>query len=186
MAEAGPLDELQGARADLLRGQAAFASGLCSDAPALLLKAARRLELLDLDLARETYLDAWQAARFAGHLAGAGDLLEVSRAARGLPPPAHPPRPGDLLLDGLALLVTDGPAAAAPALRRATQRLRQRRRPRSRGAPVGLAGPGGGLRSVGSRLGPDRTAGPARPRGRRARPASDPAVPHGHGRRVER
>ena len=121
MAEAGPQDELQGARADLLRGQAAFASGLYSDAPALLLKAARRLELLDLDLARETYLDAYQAARFAGHLAGAGNVLEVSRAAQGLPPPAHPPRPGDLLLDGLALLVTDGPAAAAPALRRATR-----------------------------------------------------------------
>ena len=120
MAEAGPQDELQGARADLLRGQAAFASGLYSDAPALLLKAARRLEPLDLDLARETYLHAHQAARFAGHLAGAGDLLEVSRAAQGLPPPAHPPRPGDLLLDGLALLVTDGPAAAAPALRRAS------------------------------------------------------------------
>ena len=56
MAEAGPLDELQGAQADLLRGQVAFASGLYSDAPALLLKAARRLEPLDLDLARETYL----------------------------------------------------------------------------------------------------------------------------------
>ena len=73
IAEAGPLDELQGARADLLRGQVAFASGLYSDAPPLLLKAARRLEPLDLDLARETYLDAYQAARFAGHLAGAGD-----------------------------------------------------------------------------------------------------------------
>jgi DNA-binding CsgD family transcriptional regulator len=119
IAEAGPLDELQGARADLLRGQAAFASGLYGDAPPLLLKAARRLELLDLDLARETYLDAYQAAMFAGHLTGAGDLIEVSRAARALPSPAHPPRPGDLLLDGLALLVTDGPAAAAPVLRQA-------------------------------------------------------------------
>ena len=119
VAEAGPLDELQGARTDLLRGQVAFASGLYSDAPPLLLKAARRLEPLDLDLARETYLDAYQAALFAGHLAGACDLLEVSRAVLGLPAPAHPPRPGDLLLDGLALLVTDGPAAAAPALRQA-------------------------------------------------------------------
>jgi AAA ATPase domain len=81
----------------------------------------RRVEALplDLDLARETYLDAYQAARFAGHLAGAGDLLEVSRAILALPPPAHPPRPDDLLLDGLALLVTDGPAAAAPVLRHA-------------------------------------------------------------------
>ena len=74
MAEAGPLDEFQAARADLLRGRIAFASGLGSDAPPLLLKAAKRLEPLNLDLARETYVDAWQAAFFAGYLAGAGRL----------------------------------------------------------------------------------------------------------------
>jgi hypothetical protein len=119
-AEVGPLDEFASARADLLRGQIAFASGLGSDAPPLLLKAAKRLEPLDLDLARETYLDAWHAAIFVGHLAGAGDLAEVSRGARALPPPTHPPRPADLLLDGLALLVTDGPTTAAPVLRQAT------------------------------------------------------------------
>jgi DNA-binding CsgD family transcriptional regulator len=117
-AEAGPLDELQSARVDLLRGQIAFASGPGADAPALLLKAAKRLEPLNLDLARQTYLNAWVAAPLAGRLAGAGDLLEVSRAVRALPP-ARPPRPADLLLDGLALLVTDGPAAAAPVLRQA-------------------------------------------------------------------
>jgi DNA-binding CsgD family transcriptional regulator len=119
-AETGPLDEFSSAQADLLRGQIAFASGLGSDAPSLMLKAAERLKLLDLDLARQTYVDAWQAAFFAGHLAGAGDLLEVSRAVRALPPPTHPPRLVDLALDGFALLVTDGPTAAAPALRRAT------------------------------------------------------------------
>ena len=104
---------------DLLRGQLAFAQGLGGDAPPLLLKAATRLEPLDPGLARETYLDAWQAAVFAGHLAGGGDLLEVSRAARALPPPEHPPRPVDLLLDGLTLLITDGPAAAVATLREA-------------------------------------------------------------------
>ena len=118
-AEAGPVDDVQGARSDLLRGQIAFASGPGSDAPLLLLKAARRLEPLDQDLARETYLDAWLAALYAGHLAVGGDLEEVSRAARAMPAPPRPPRPADLLLDGLALLVTDGPAAAAPALRQA-------------------------------------------------------------------
>ena len=42
----------------------------------------------------------------------------MSRAARSAPPPTGPPRPSDLLLDGLAVLVTDGRAAAAPILRR--------------------------------------------------------------------
>ena len=66
------------------------------------------------ELARETYLDAWGAALFAGPLATDGGLLEVSRAARSAPRPTHPPRPSDLLLDGLAALVTEGRAAAAP------------------------------------------------------------------------
>jgi DNA-binding CsgD family transcriptional regulator len=119
MAEAEPLDELQGARTDWLRGQIAAASGLGSDAPPLLLKAARRLEPLDPDLARETYLDAWRAAQIAGHLAVGGDLLQVSRAARAMRPRPRPPRPAGLLLDGLSLLVTDGPAAATPVLQQA-------------------------------------------------------------------
>ena len=118
-AEAGPLDELQISTADLLRGQIVFASGMGSDAPPLLLKAAKRLEPLDAGLARETYLTAWMAALFAGRLAGAGDLPEVCRAARAMPASAGPPHPADLVLAGLAMVVTDGPAAAAPTLRRA-------------------------------------------------------------------
>jgi DNA-binding CsgD family transcriptional regulator len=119
MAEAGPLDELRRALMDLLRAQIAFASGMGSDSPPLLLNAARRLEPLDPDLARETYLGAWGAALLAGHLADAGDLREVGRAALAAPAPTHPPRSTDLLLDGLALVVTDGIAAAAPVLRQA-------------------------------------------------------------------
>ena len=70
-AEAEPLDQLQSARADLLRGQIAFASSRGSDAPPLLLKAARRFEPLDAGLARETYLEALSAALFAGRFATA-------------------------------------------------------------------------------------------------------------------
>ncbi len=114
-AESGPLDEAQSARVDLLRGQVGFASGLGSDAPPLLLKAARRLESLDAGLARETYLTAWMAALFAGRLACGGDLLEISRAARAMPPRGSPGH-AEVVLDALAELVTDGPAAAAPAL----------------------------------------------------------------------
>ncbi len=115
----GPLDEFASARVDLLRGQIAFATSRGSDAPPLLLKAAKRLEPLNRDLARDTYLTAWLAAAFAGRLAGADDMAEVSRAARALPPPEQRPHPLDLLLEGFALLANDGPAAAAPALRQA-------------------------------------------------------------------
>ena len=121
VAVARPLDEIQQAHAALLRGRIAFASGGGSDAPALLVKAAKQLEPLDAALARQTYLDAWLAAMFAGQFAGAGDLHEVSRAARSAPPPAGAPRPADLLLDGLAVLVTEGRAAAAPLLSRAAR-----------------------------------------------------------------
>ncbi len=121
--EAGPLDEFQRARVDLLRAHVAFASGLGSDAPPLLLKAARRLEPFDLELARETYLAAWGAAGMAGHLAGRDVLLEICRAVRALPPPPSAPTPLDLLLDGLALLITGGHAAAAATLQRAQKVL---------------------------------------------------------------
>ena len=123
-AEAGALDELQRARIDLLRGQLASASGAGSEAPAQLLSAAKRLEPLDATLARETYLDAWGAALFAGHLAGNAGLLEVSRAARSAPRAAQAPHPADLLLDGLAVLITEGRAAAAPTLKQAISAFR--------------------------------------------------------------
>jgi DNA-binding CsgD family transcriptional regulator len=118
-AETGPLDEFQRARVDLLRARVAFADGHWSDAPPLLLKAARRLESFDLDLARETYLTAWGAAALAEDLAARDVLLEICRAVRALPPRPGPPRPLDLLLDGLALLITEGHAVAVPTLQRA-------------------------------------------------------------------
>ncbi len=122
-AEAGPLDELQRARVGRVRGHIAFASGLGREAPPLLLAAARRLEALDPELARETYLDAWGAALVAGGLATTGGLLEVSRAAKALPASGGAARPADLLLDGLATVITDGRAAAAPMLRGAVAAL---------------------------------------------------------------
>jgi len=117
MAQAGPLDELQRARSDLLRAQIAFASSHGRDAPPLMLSAAKQLEALDAGLARETYLEAFTAALFVGRLSPA--VGDVARAARMAPAPLAPARAPDLLLDGLALLVTEGYAAGTPALRRA-------------------------------------------------------------------
>jgi DNA-binding CsgD family transcriptional regulator len=117
-AEAGPLGELERARADVLRAQIAFASDRGNEALPLLLQGARRLEPLDARLAGDTYLAAMSASIFAGRLASGVGPREVADAvlAAPLPPPS---RPGDQLLEGLALLYAEGYAAAIPALQRA-------------------------------------------------------------------
>ena len=123
IAESGPLDELQHAQVDLLRGQIALSRG--SDASPLLLRAAKRFEPLDRRLARETYLDALTAVVSPGMLASDESVLETARAARAAPPSPQPRRASDLLLDGLALLITDGYAAGTPTLRRAVNAFRR-------------------------------------------------------------
>jgi DNA-binding CsgD family transcriptional regulator len=123
-AQAGPLDELRLAQVDLLHGQIAFALSRGSDAPPLLLKAAKRFEPLDGRLARETYLEALTAALLPGRLGSRGSVLETARAARAAPPPAQSSRVADLLLDGLARLITDGLDAGTPALRGAVDAFR--------------------------------------------------------------
>ena len=63
-----------------------------SDAPPLLLEAARELEAVDPALARATYLEALSAAMFTGRLARGGGVVEISEAALAGPPPPEPPR----------------------------------------------------------------------------------------------
>jgi DNA-binding CsgD family transcriptional regulator len=118
-AEVGPLDELQRARLDLLRAEAAYSESRGSEAPALLLRAAKTLEPLDPQLARETYLDAWSSALFAGRFATTASMREVSGEARAARRPAERTRPSDLLLDGFAMAFTDGRSTAAPVLEQA-------------------------------------------------------------------
>jgi DNA-binding CsgD family transcriptional regulator/tetratricopeptide (TPR) repeat protein len=121
--EAGPHNESQRAKVDLIRGEVAFASGAVSDAPRLLLTAARRLEPVDLELARETYLIALAAASVAGDLGGSGVIADISRAVKALRPRPGGPLPLDLLLDGLVLLMSEGHATATPTLQRAASAL---------------------------------------------------------------
>jgi len=117
--EAGSLDELDCARVDLLRAQIAFVSTHGRDAPALLLRAARRFAPLSQTLACETYLEALSAAMFAGRLAAPGaSALDVALTVKaGTRPSALVGL--ELWLDGLATLFTDSYEAAVPILRRA-------------------------------------------------------------------
>ena len=125
MAQVGPLDELERARALLLHAQVAFAATRGRDAPPLLLDAAKRLEPLDATLARETYLDAFSAALSAGRLAQGGGVREVAEAVLAADwAVSAPTSVPDLLLNGLALLMTEGYAVGAPKLKRALAAFR--------------------------------------------------------------
>src|ERR1700722_8306959 len=115
MAQAGPLDELGHARAELLHAQLA----VNPDRGLLLLKAAERFEPLDAELAREAYRAAFDAALTAGRLEPRGGTRRVAEAVQAAPPAPEPARAAGLLLDGLAVLVTEGHATGAPMLRQA-------------------------------------------------------------------
>jgi DNA-binding CsgD family transcriptional regulator len=64
------------------------------------------------------------AALFAGRLARGASAFEVAQAGRGAPASPQPPQPSDLLLRGLALLITDGPSVGTPVLKRAVAAFR--------------------------------------------------------------
>jgi DNA-binding CsgD family transcriptional regulator len=123
-ADVGRLDEMGRAELERIRARIAFVTRRGGDAPPLLLSAARRLEPLDIRLARETYLEALEAALFAGSRPGDRGVLEVAAAARAAPPAPGPPQASDLLLDGLAALLTEGCAAGVPTLKRALSAYR--------------------------------------------------------------
>src|SRR5438874_5056496 len=135
MGELGPLDDLQRARAARLRAQIAFARRRGNDAPPLLLARARASEGLEDGLARETYLEAFAAAIFAGRLGGRYALRAAAEAARAAPPGPQPARPIDLLLDGMATRYLErlageawfceGSSTGVPTLQRALQALRR-------------------------------------------------------------
>ncbi|HEY2085302.1 MAG TPA: AAA family ATPase [Mycobacterium sp.] len=119
--EAALLDPLQAIELQRLRGQIALMQRRATDAVRLLLGAARRLDPLDADLARETHLEALAAAMGAGHLDNTASVLEAAKAARVAPPGPEPPRVVDVLLDAFALRLTEGYTAAAPTLTRALE-----------------------------------------------------------------
>ena len=146
VAELGPLSHLQNAQVARLRAQMEFArsrggelgSPPLAEPASQLLEAAMRLENLDDDLAREAYLEALTAAMYAGRLGEPGALPNVAEAARaavGRVPNLQ--RPIDLLLSGLANLITSGTSEAAVPLRAALEQICHA--PPSDGQPLRLA-----------------------------------------------
>ena len=126
-AELGPPGELSRASVQRMRAQIAFALRRGADAPPLMLQAAQRLQSLDAELARQTYLEAMVAAIYAGRLARGQDAKQVARAARSATAGPSGPEPAphsQLLIHGLAVRLADGYVAAAPVLKEALRRYR--------------------------------------------------------------
>jgi DNA-binding CsgD family transcriptional regulator len=119
--EAGRVSARQVAEAEHLRGQIAFDQRRLGDAARVLLSAARQLEPLDVEAARTTHLEALGAAIWASDLDRPGALVEAAEAARAAPAAPAAPGPVDLVLDALAVRLTDGYAVAVPALRHALE-----------------------------------------------------------------
>ena len=108
-------------RADLLRGRMAFASGQGGDSSKLLLERRGSSGSTCGWPGRHTWT-RWSAAMFAVAWPARG-LPQIARAARAAPA-RRPPGASDLLLDGLATLITDGYKAGTPALRQAVSVFR--------------------------------------------------------------
>jgi DNA-binding CsgD family transcriptional regulator/tetratricopeptide (TPR) repeat protein len=122
-ADLTPLDQLQRAQLERLRAQLAFIRTRGAGATVPLLRAARHLEPLDVDLARETHLEALASMIFAGRFLPAERGREVSAAAASAP--VGSARAIDLLVDALATRFTHGHAAAVPRLQRALAAFRR-------------------------------------------------------------
>ena len=124
IAQNSRVTDIQQARIDLVKAQLAHVTDRGGEAPSLLLKAARRLEVVDPDLARATYLDALSAAVFAGRFAApGGGLLDVAQAAAQAPNVTGVKlRTLDLLFDSMAASYADNGTSDVSSLHTALSR----------------------------------------------------------------
>src|SRR5262249_55074950 len=111
------------ARLERLRAQIAFARTRGSDTPSLLSAAAKRLEPLDPELARETHLEALWAAVRSGRFARVEGVVEAARAAA-LHAAREPSSAMDSLLEGVLARLTVGYEPALPTVARALAAFR--------------------------------------------------------------
>jgi len=124
IARQGPLRPADLAHLELLEARALLHTNSQDEAPEKLLRAARELAPFDPALSREIYLQAIEETMHAGRLGPDDGLRNAAQAARSAPPAPQPPRPVDLLLDGMVTRFTTGGPAGALALQRALAAFR--------------------------------------------------------------
>uniref|UniRef100_UPI0022B7F7E0 LuxR C-terminal-related transcriptional regulator n=1 Tax=Desertihabitans aurantiacus TaxID=2282477 RepID=UPI0022B7F7E0 len=120
VAEGGPLDPAQEVRTRLLRAQIAFALRRGGDEPDLLVDAARAMAPIDPAMSRDIHLHALDAAM----IDDAAAASRIAATAADAPPAPVPPRFSDLLLDALAVTLTEGFEQGVPGLQEVARTLR--------------------------------------------------------------
>lgn len=121
------LDDHQRARVDLVQANVKFHGSHGNGSTSALLRAARRIEAHDGETALATYAAAFTAAMIAGSGDGRAELAQVAEGileADPVGPLDDRARAAARALEGLAVLVLDGYAAAARPLREALDALR--------------------------------------------------------------
>jgi DNA-binding CsgD family transcriptional regulator len=122
VAKSGSLSPLDRSRALLLGAELNYATERSREAAALLFEAAKWLERLDPDRARDTYLEAFSASLFEGLPGDSDAVYQIASAllrARSPGPPDRADSGSDRLLYGMATLVDRGYEAAVPILQSA-------------------------------------------------------------------
>ncbi|MFI1016062.1 AAA family ATPase [Streptomyces sp. NPDC020965] len=115
----GPLGPRELAQTRILHARIAFDRSRDDAAVDRLLDAAGAMVAVDLQVARDSLLDALAAVVLVGRFARSARLSDVAEAARVMLGDDTPARPRDLLLDALTTRTTKDFAAAVPLLRRA-------------------------------------------------------------------
>jgi DNA-binding CsgD family transcriptional regulator len=118
-----PLAEFHQVRVERLQSRLLLGTQASSAASRQLMQAARRFESHDIEVACDTYLDAFVAASTVGASSVGDTWLELAQSIRALPALGESARATDVLLAGLAMQVTDGYAAGIPLLQRALRML---------------------------------------------------------------
>ncbi|MGA5388779.1 helix-turn-helix transcriptional regulator [Streptomyces pseudogriseolus] len=129
LAELCPLGSLDRARLARLRARILFARSRSDEAAPLLLEAAAQFTAAGSPLAPLTYLGAINAAIFAGTVHGPTGARAAAAAARASGAPPSGSEAADLLLDGVAAILTEDHESGLTALRRALHLLAQEELP---------------------------------------------------------
>jgi DNA-binding CsgD family transcriptional regulator len=113
------------ARAQAMRmdGIIRFFDGHGGDTPGLLFEAAMAQRDLDAGLSRETLMETFEAAMWAGDLTSSTTMLDVATAARAIPAPEGDASTPSLMLTAYTERLTRGYAYAVPYWRRAADAL---------------------------------------------------------------